>query len=51
MVANAHRGPKTRAFKIEDFMPAEPKGEQSPEQQAAILMLATAGTRAAFGEG
>lgn len=42
LIANANRDPKKKRqpFKIEDFMPGE-KPEQSPEQQAAILMFAS----------
>lgn len=45
MIANAHRGPRTRPFKIADFMPRSDETVQSPEQQAAILLFASRASR------
>lgn len=48
LIANGSRDRRKRPepFKVEDFMPRRRDAEQSPEQQAAILRLFAATTKA-----
>ena len=38
-MANAWRGPKSRAFTLEDFMPKYESKKQTPEQMLAAVRL------------
>jgi len=39
VMANAWRGPKSRAFTLEDFMPKYESKKQTPEQMLAAVRL------------